>query len=48
MPESGDVDKFFLNQFLLQKDLRGKFQLPRLHKIAQFRAYLFADSNGDF
>jgi hypothetical protein len=26
----------FLNQFLLQKDLRGRFQLPRLHNIAQF------------
>jgi len=27
---------FFLNQFLLRKDLRGKFQLRRLHNIAQF------------
>jgi hypothetical protein len=27
---------FFLNQFLLRKDLRGKFQLPRLRNIAQF------------
>jgi hypothetical protein len=26
----------FLNQFLLRKDLRGKFQLSRLHNIAQF------------
>jgi hypothetical protein len=26
---------FFLNQFLLRKDLRGKFQLPRLRNIAQ-------------
>ena len=26
----------FLNQFLLRKDLRGKFQLPRLRNIAQF------------
>ena len=27
---------FFLNQFLLRKDLRGKFQLSRLRNIAQF------------
>ena len=27
---------FFLNQFLLRKDLREKFQLSRLRNIAQF------------
>ena len=27
---------FFLNQFLLRKDLRGKFLLSRLRNIAQF------------
>ncbi len=27
---------FFLNQFLLRKDLRGKLQLSRLRKIVQF------------
>jgi len=27
---------FFLSQFLLRKDLRGKFQLSRLRNIAQF------------
>jgi hypothetical protein len=27
---------FFLNQFLLRKDLCGKFQLSRLRNIAQF------------
>jgi len=31
-----DVVIFFLNQFLLRKDLRGKFQLSRLRNIAQF------------
>jgi hypothetical protein len=38
--DSGDVGNFFLNQFLLQKDLRGRFQLPRLHNIAQFPGLL--------
>ena len=27
---------FFLSQFLLRKDLRGKFQLSRLRNIGQF------------
>ena len=31
-----NIAMFFLNQFLLRKDLRGKFQLSRLRNIAQF------------
>jgi hypothetical protein len=31
-----NIVSFFLNQFLLRKDLRGKFQLSRLRNIAQF------------
>ena len=31
-----NIANFFLNQFLLRKDLRGKFQLSRLRNIAQF------------
>src|SRR5205814_4535103 len=30
----------FSDQFLLPKDLRGKFQSPRLHNIAQFPRFL--------